>query len=193
MVRRVLIEGKELTEHDLTCPECGARLLLKPSRFGLFYGCEQWRMTGCQGAHGAHPDGSPLGTPADGKTKQARIQAHTAFDQLYQSGRMKRADAYRWLRHAMGLTAEQAHIGKFTIEQCERLVTKIAACRPEEFHPPLPSEPAIDSTVLRAAVEPGIGLMKLAKKLGVRARVLRQELQRNGIVLTRGAPDAEPR
>jgi len=38
MPRKVLINDEVVLEHDLTCPECGAPLWLKPSRFGLFYG-----------------------------------------------------------------------------------------------------------------------------------------------------------
>jgi ssDNA-binding Zn-finger/Zn-ribbon topoisomerase 1 len=106
----------------LPCPECGAPMALRPSRFGPFYGCSRWRETGCRGSHGAHPNGAPLGTPATRLTKDARIRAHDAFDRLWQNGRMKRSRAYRWLRIMMNLSKPNAHIGKFTIEQCDRLV-----------------------------------------------------------------------
>lgn len=106
---------------SLICPECGARLIFKPSKYGGFYGCERWRETKCPGAHGAHPDGSPLGTPASQATRRARVQAHAAFDQLWKSKLMSRKGAYRWMQAAMGLSKDDAHIGKFTVEQCFQL------------------------------------------------------------------------
>ena len=109
----------------LACPECGAPMELKPSKFGLFYGCTRWRNTGCNGSHGAHPDGSPLGTPADRKTKDARIAAHAAFDTLWKDGKMRRKKAYRWMQRTLGMTEDEAHIGKFSVEQCARLLAII--------------------------------------------------------------------
>jgi ssDNA-binding Zn-finger/Zn-ribbon topoisomerase 1 len=98
-------------------------MVLRKSRFGQFYGCT--RFPECKGTHGAHPDGKPLGIPADSRTKQARIRAHAAFDELWKDGRMRRPDAYRWMQQAMGLDVDGAHIGKFTIEQCDQLVTLV--------------------------------------------------------------------
>ncbi len=110
---------------DLVCPECGGSMRLKHSKHGLFYGCERWR-EGCKGTHGAHVDGSPLGTPANAETKKARIQAHRFFDRLWkkENGRkaaMTRAQAYAWMQKALNLSRNDAHIGKFDIEQCSRL------------------------------------------------------------------------
>jgi hypothetical protein len=114
-------------QHALACPECGCPMALRPSRFGPFYGCTAWRQTGCRGSHGAHPDGRPLGIPADAATKAARIRAHESFDRLWQYGAMKRGAAYRWMRETLGLTKEQAHIGRFTIAQCDVLVAAVSA------------------------------------------------------------------
>lgn len=96
---------------------------LRPSKFGLFYGCSTYPK--CKAAHGAHPDGRPLGIPADKPTKDARIKAHEAFDQLWKSGRMRRGDAYRWLQTVLGLDKDSAHIGRFTIEQCNQLIEAV--------------------------------------------------------------------
>lgn len=104
---------------DHPCPECGAQMVLRTSKFGLFYGCEKYPT--CQSAHGAHKDGQPLGIPANKATKVARIQAHEDFDRLWKHGHMKRKEAYAWMRQAMGMSADDAHIGRFTIEQCEQL------------------------------------------------------------------------
>lgn len=113
--------------HDLTCPEegCDGRLVLRASRFGPFYGCT--RFPACKAAHGAHPDGRPLGVPADKPTKDARIRAHAAFDPLWRAeglrGREKRRSrgrAYRWLADQLGL--ENVHISELSIDQCNRVV-----------------------------------------------------------------------
>ena len=106
------------------CGECGAPMVLRESRYGPFYGCS--RFPECRGSHGAHRDtGKPLGTPADRETKKARIEAHRAFDALWRSRKMTRTQAYQWMREAMGLDKDGAHIGLFTKEQCVRLVALI--------------------------------------------------------------------
>lgn len=112
---------------EVTCPECGAPMVLRETeKFRYpngdarrFWGCS--RFPACDGIHGAHPDGTPLGIPADKATKQARITAHAAFDSLWKGGAMSRKAAYRWMQQALAMTEDEAHIGRFTIEQCTRL------------------------------------------------------------------------
>lgn len=112
---------------SLVCPECGAPMTLIPSRFGPFYGCTEFRKTGCKGSHGSHADGRPLGLPAQEDTKKARIRAHAAFDSLWREEHVfhNRKGAYRWMRQALGLSKDEAHIGRFTIEQCDRLIAAV--------------------------------------------------------------------
>jgi ssDNA-binding Zn-finger/Zn-ribbon topoisomerase 1 len=105
---------------DLNCPDCGSPMRLRDSRFGKFYGCV--RFPACKATHGAHADGRPLGIPGNAETKAARTRAHAAFDRLWRSGRMRRNDAYRELQRMMHMTEAQAHIGRFTQEECERLI-----------------------------------------------------------------------
>jgi len=107
------------------CGECGSTMALKESRYGKFWGCTRYPV--CKGTHGAHPDGRPLGTPANKETKEARIKAHAAFDTLWKSGEMIRTAAYQWMCKAMELSKDEAHIGKFSKEQCVRLCALIAA------------------------------------------------------------------
>lgn len=107
---------------ELKCPNCGAPLELKDSRYGLFYGCTNWRRTRCRGGVSAHPDGTPVGVPADDATRAARIEAHRMFDQIWKGGRMTRKAAYLWLAEKMDLPATKAHIGLFNAEQCKRVV-----------------------------------------------------------------------
>lgn len=89
---------------------------LRDSKYGKFWGCSQF--PNCRGTHGAHPDGRPLGVPADAVTKAARIQAHAAFDGLWKSGHMRRRDAYTWLSRQLGIPTSACHIGTFDRQRC---------------------------------------------------------------------------
>ena len=105
---------------DHPCPECGSSMVLRTSKYGLFYGCVEYPK--CTSAHGAHKKtGKPLGKPADKKTKLARIRAHASFDQLWKSKHMERDDAYTWMQEAMEMSEDEAHIGKFNEDQCDKL------------------------------------------------------------------------
>ncbi len=108
---------------DHPCPECGSAMVLRNSKYGLFYGCSTY--PNCKASHGAHKDGKPLGTPADKKTKGARIRAHDSFDQLWKGKHMSRSEAYVWMQEAMEMTEDEAHIGKFNEEQCDQLELKV--------------------------------------------------------------------
>lgn len=89
-----------------------------------FFGCV--RFPDCHGAHGAHPDGTPMGTPADKRTRIARVNAHAAFDAAAKARGMSRKDSYRWLQDLTDLDRLHAHISMFDAETCERLVAVIA-------------------------------------------------------------------
>ena len=106
--------------NKMDCPECDGKMVLRNSKYGTFWGCENYPK--CNATHGAHPDGTPLGIPADKETKKARMKAHDVFDKLWKRQGMKRTRAYRWLQERMGLGKEDCHIGRFDIEQCNRVV-----------------------------------------------------------------------
>lgn len=109
---------------DLKCGECGAPMDLRESKKyqkAPFYGCQ--RFPECRGTHGARPDGSPLGIPANKATKRARMRAHAIFDEVWKKRLTKhRGGAYAWMRQVMNLSAEKAHIAMFNAEQCEELI-----------------------------------------------------------------------
>ena len=137
VVEDVDMDGPRKTEHrapcarrDLKCGECGAQMVLRKSKKYKtpFYGCS--RFPECRGAHGAHPDGRPKGVPADRKTNEARARAHAIFDRIWTQQRMTRHQAYAWMSRAMGLSADAAHIGNFTLEQCGRLIELVAHAFP---------------------------------------------------------------
>ena len=105
----------------LDCPECDGPLVLRDSKFGPFYGCTNY--PACNAAHGAHKKtGKPLGIPANKETKQLRMRAHDLFDEFWKGGRMSRNQAYRWLQAYMEMTEGQAHIGRFTKDECLKLI-----------------------------------------------------------------------
>lgn len=113
---------------DLLCGECQAPMVLRFSQKyeQHFYGCS--RYPECPGTHGCHKDGRPNGIPANKATKKSRIKAHSVFDQLWRNDsplgarRLRRRDAYTWLRKAMKLSNAEAHIGMFNSDQCEQLI-----------------------------------------------------------------------
>ena len=113
----------------LPCPECGAPLVLKHGMHGSFFGCSQFRFTGCSGTHSAHQSGKyvgqPMGTPATADVKLARTRAHREFDQIWITGRMTRSKAYVWLQKVLQLTKRDAHIAKMDLAQCEQLLSEI--------------------------------------------------------------------
>lgn len=121
------------TEYIVNCPDCGTRMRLKPSQFknGYWYSCP--RFPECRGSHGAHPNGKPLGVPANQETKEWRIKTHQLFDPIYEcypTGRERRKARwrlYQWLAYTMQLDISQAHIGRFTVEQCQQLIGFIQA------------------------------------------------------------------
>ena len=105
------------------CPECNSEMVLRNSKYGLFYGCS--RYPECKGAHGAHQSsGKPLGIPADKETKTWRMKAHDAFDKLWKKYGYKRKDSYKLLQTIMGLNEKEAHIGRFDKKQCQFLIAK---------------------------------------------------------------------
>ena len=124
MARQVEIKGKTYTEAELDCPECGQFMVLSTRSNGdLYYRCSTMSWTKCQGTHSCHQsDARPLGVPGNALTKHARMKAHKAFDQLWKKMGMSRTDAYRWLQTIMDLSPDEAHIGRFSEEQCEDLL-----------------------------------------------------------------------
>lgn len=122
---------------------------LRRSRFGLFYGCT--RYPGCRGAHGAHPDGRPLGKPADQATKQARMRAHGFLDPLWRDAvhipdygalnkraqravrHRARARAYAWLAEHLGMDVDDCHIGRFDQNTCETVSALCASVTPADI------------------------------------------------------------
>jgi hypothetical protein len=111
---------------------CGAEMVQRTTRYGVAYCCTAPNCDGIVGTH--RRTGLPMGLPADKATRQARRQAHEAFDRLWVKARDKsgaRKRAYKWLAEVMGLTEHTAHIGHMTKDQCERVVQLCEAKAPQ--------------------------------------------------------------
>lgn len=117
----------------VTCPYCGnpaqfvSGAVVYPHRDDLgdkqFWLCEPcWAYVGC------HINTTvPLGRLANAELRKAKVAAHNAFDPLWRSKPQNlrsqyRKTAYKWLAGAMGMPAEQTHIGMFDVEQCAQVV-----------------------------------------------------------------------
>lgn len=129
----VPLKGEYSGATTLDCPECSGKLVLRKSyRYDRpFYGCENFPQ--CNATHGAHPDGSPLGIPANKETKNWRIQAHKAIDHLWgknegnlieREKKRRRKIVYKWLAHQLNIknVGKDCHIAKFDIARCQQVI-----------------------------------------------------------------------
>jgi hypothetical protein len=98
------------------CPSCYCCMMLREGKYGKYYECV------CGLLHGAHPDGSLLGIPADRRTRKLRVKAHKVFDSWWKSLGLKRKKAYRHLAIIMSVPQQKAHIAMFDEEQCRTLI-----------------------------------------------------------------------
>lgn len=108
---------------DLACPECGSPMELAFSdRFRyrngsrrLFYRC--YRFPECSGTHGAHPNGAPLGKPADKATRSLRVAVHEELDKRFPwKTKRGRIETSRWLeKNGFG----SGHVSMMDAGECE--------------------------------------------------------------------------
>ena len=106
------------------CPECGekGRLVDSSVVYGRSYGMI-WHCAPCGTYVGCHKGtAEPLGTMAGEALRKRRQEAHSAFDPIWQDGRMGRNKAYGWLSSRLGVPVDDCHIGMFDEEQCEMVI-----------------------------------------------------------------------
>lgn len=107
----------------MNCPECSAEMVLRNSRYGRFYGCSTFPV--CKATHGAHPNGEPLGFPANKELKLLRMKAHNQIELLFgkwsQMTKTDKKQMYIWLRN----NTKSGHIAKMGKEEIFRLLKKI--------------------------------------------------------------------
>lgn len=115
-----------LAYQDLKCPECGSPMELAFSdRFRYkdgsrrpYYRC--FKYPECKGTHGAHPNGAPLGFPADARTKKLRISVHELLDRKIGDRRIKR-NRRRQMYFLQGL-GTSGHVSQMNAAECEKVI-----------------------------------------------------------------------
>lgn len=117
----------------MKCPYCGADTVYRPAKMiyggntinrgAHLYVCSRW--PDCDAYVYAHKNsGLPMGTLANGTLRHKRILAHKALADLQNYYGMDRSSSYLWLQVKFNLSPEQAHIGKFSEEMCEQVISK---------------------------------------------------------------------
>ena len=87
-----------------------------------------WECKDCHAYVGTHvnsPTHKPKGCLANAALRLAKVQAHQAFDVLWQEKGMTRAQAYGWLQEALNMN-KPPHIGYMDEEQCDRVVAEVS-------------------------------------------------------------------
>ena len=113
---------ENIIEQDLDCPECGGKLRLKESKYGLYYKCEN----NCGVTHGAFKDGRPRGVPGNLEIINLRKAAHSKFDELWKdedNPQEARTKAYRWLARKMGCQPFKCHMALFNKQQLQQVIS----------------------------------------------------------------------
>lgn len=115
----------------MNCPYCNSNVSLKDSSIiyrGKSYGnvwiCDNYPE--CDAYVGVHKEtNEPLGRLANPELREWKKKAHAAFDPIWKNDKSKRDGAYKKLQLLMGLNKDDAHIGKFNVEQCKTLIEKL--------------------------------------------------------------------
>ena len=120
------------------CRYCGGRIRLVPvetvygastQRLGLA-GEKLYQCQNCGARVGCHRGTTrPLGSVANEMLRLKRKETHQVFDAWWKARHMTRTQAYKWLSEQFGLAREQAHIGGFEMDQCQRVID---LCRENE-------------------------------------------------------------
>lgn len=99
-----------------TCPTCGNPAQLRPGKFGIkaeYCGLWSWNYKALVGR----------------ETHLARIQAHAAFDALWETGKLTRTEAYERLGRAMRMSGEDCHIALMSERQALQVVAIVQSGR----------------------------------------------------------------
>ena len=136
---------KNRKAYNIRCPYCGAHAVCKPASavYGTdtidpksyLYLCSNW--PSCDAYVSAHrKTDRPMGTLANGRLRHKRILAHRALQNLQKERHMDKWAAYIWLQANLKLDEDHAHIGMFSEQMCDQV---ISLCRTPAI---LPRKPA---------------------------------------------------
>ena len=114
----------------MTCPYCGnsaaycdSSIVYRGQSYGMIWLCNSY--PDCDAYVGAHPSGHPKGRLAKKDLREWKMKAHSSIDWMWKSGMMERTEVYKLVQDLMGMTESDAHIGKWDIPTCRRLVETI--------------------------------------------------------------------
>ena len=95
---------------------------LNPGKGRYLYVCSRWPE--CDAYVAAHKASKrPMGTLANGNLRHKRILAHHALEEFQRAQHMEKWAVYLWLQGKLGLYEEQAHIGLFSGQMCDHVVS----------------------------------------------------------------------
>lgn len=115
----------------IVCPYCGSIAKLEDSdriyngkSYGLMYICSKYPT--CDAYVGVHKGtDKPLGRLANPELRTWKKKCHALIDPLWKTGKMTRQDVYKLIQTTMGMTSEEAHVGKFDVEDCKKLIQRL--------------------------------------------------------------------
>ena len=123
---------KNKKTYQIYCPYCGASAVCRPA--GTVYGtdtidhksylylCSNWPF--CDAYVSAHKtDRRPMGTLANGSLRHKRILAHQDLEKLRKERHMDKWASYVWLQAKLGLDEHHAHIGMFSEQLCDQVIS----------------------------------------------------------------------
>lgn len=104
----------------IICPGCNAPMVLRSSKYGVFWGCSNFPM--CRETHGAHPDGKPLGFPVDKETRELRTKAHKVCEKIWGDWKtitkQNKQKMYKWLKE----NTSSGHISQMGKDELIKLI-----------------------------------------------------------------------
>ena len=123
---------KNKSTYSIHCPYCGAPAVCRPAStvYGTdtidpksyLYLCSNWPF--CDAYVSAHrKDRRPMGTLANSELRHKRILAHRALKKLQTERHMDRWAAYMWLQANLRLDRSHAHIGMFSEQMCDHVIS----------------------------------------------------------------------
>ena len=125
--REVLAQTYPKQRYDLECPDCGALLILKDSKFGIFYGCVNWRETQCKGSLSCNRSAKPLGSPANAETRKLRHQAYEAMHTFWDMSKCE----YGEIHTLLGVPQDYLRIGFLDKAKCLRIIEAVRHATPK--------------------------------------------------------------
>ena len=120
-----------MKKYEVICPYCGAKAELRPANaiYGRndrsngkhLYVCRNYpKCDAYVAAH--HASKKPMGSLANGDLRHLRKVAHIELNKFQHRSGMTKWAAYVWLAAKLGLSSEEAHIGKFSEDLCKQTI-----------------------------------------------------------------------